>query len=385
MQRYGNNYPVGDRFYRPLLEKMANTIDAKNTELELAKAKVDKLETDFAVREASKQPQMDNFKKAAETASDDLAKERDKFESDRNRITSEQAKLKNDLETARKKTAASLAEIEQKLKDANTQGARLKTINQALTIKERQAESTKFEVPSGEIRWINQRSGTAWINLGRADGLKRQFTFGVYPADITDIIAGRKGSIEVTKILGDHLAEAHVFDDKLLDPILPGDKIYTPVWIPGEKRHFALAGSFDIGGEGKDNVQYVKDIVTMNGGVVDCYLDENGKRVGDMTVNTRYLVLGDAPSEKGSSAVLNAFSNIQGDAERLGVQKIQLSDLLNRMGWKNQTSILHFGAGVGAKGLAPKPEYEQQQKSTGNISEVFQPRDPPARIPTSAF
>ena len=208
------------------------------------------------------------------------------------------------MDNARKDAAASLTKIEQKLQDTIAQGIKLKTINKTLAEKQKQLTAQKFEIPSGEIRWVDQRTGTAWINLGRADSLQRQVTFGVYPADITDMTTGgKKASIEVTQVLGDHLAEAHVFDDKLVDPIMPGDKIYTPVWIPGEKRHFALAGFLDPNGEGKNDVQTVKDIIAVNGGVVDCYLDDKGKKVGDMTVNTRYLVLGEAPTEKSQPAI----------------------------------------------------------------------------------
>ena len=383
MRKYGGSYPEEVRFYRPLLEKMANTIDEKNTELDLAKAKVAKLESDFAVREESKQPQIDDFKKAAEAASKDLTSERNKFQADRESLTKDQSKLKTDLEAARKEAAAWLAEIDKKLEAATAQGAKLQMVNKALTDEKQQLMSTKFEVPSGEIRWINQRSGTAWINLGRADGLQRQFTFGVYPADTTDIAAGKKGSIEVTKILGDHLAEARVFDDKLLDPILPGDKIYTPVWIPGEKRHFALAGFNEADGEGRYNVQFIKDLIDLNGGVVDCYLDEKGKRVGDMTVKTRFLVIGEPPSEKGSSEVLNAYTKMLKDAEQLGAQKIQLSDLLHRMGWKKPSPILHYGRGASSNEVTAASESEGPTKSTA--VDTFKPRNPPARIPTSAF
>jgi hypothetical protein len=383
MRKYAGSYPEEVRFYRPLLEKMANTIDEKNTELDLTKAKVAKLESDFAVREESKQPQIDDFKKAAESAGKDLAGERDKFQSDRDNITQEQSKLKADLETARKEAASSLAEIDKKIQDMGAQITRQRTINKALTDEKQQLVSTKFEVPSGEIRWINQRNGTAWINLGQADGLQRQFTFGVYPADTTDIATGKKGNIEVTKILGDHLAEVRVFDDKLLDPIMPGDKIYTPVWIPGEKRHFALAGFSESGSEGSTSVQFIKNLIDMNGGVVDCYLDEKGKRVGEMSIKTRFLVIGQPPSEKGSSDVINAYTKMQEDAERLGAQKIQIGELLHRMGWKNQSPILRYGSGPGSGENAAATESAKLKPKANE--DVFKPRKPPARVPTSAF
>lgn len=379
MAKFGAGYPEKSLFYRPLLEEMFKTITARNGELDVAKAKIAKLETDFATREASKQPQIDDFKKAAETASKDLSGERDKFKADRERITQEQLKLKGDLDAARKSTAASVAQVDRKLQDATTQNNKLVNTVKALTIEKRALLATKFEIPSGEIRWVNQHAGTAWINLGSADALQRQVTFGVYPADTSDITAGKKANIEVTRILGDHLAEVRIFDDKISDPIMPGDKIYTPVWMPGEKRHFALAGSMDVRGEGKNDLQIVKDLITANGGVVDCYLDEKtGKPVGRLTVKTRFLVVGDPPGEKSQADVIGNYQKVLNDADRFGIQTIQLGDLLHRMGWKNQTSVVQYGLGANPKHFSAKPGDEGVGKSTGNVSEIFQSREPPA-------
>ena len=75
----------------------------------LSDAKVQKLEEDFRVREASKQPQIDQFQQAADAASKDLTDERSKFNSDRERITQDEAKIQGDMESVRKESAAALA------------------------------------------------------------------------------------------------------------------------------------------------------------------------------------------------------------------------------------------------------------------------------------
>jgi hypothetical protein len=170
----------------------------------------------------------------------------------------------------------------------------------------------------------------------------------------------------------------------LVDPITPGDKIYTPVWAPGEKRHFALAGVMDIGGDGTNDVQTVRNVIEMNGGVVDSYIDSKGKRHGEMSVNTRYLVLGDAPNEKGQPAMIAAFSKMRGDAERFGIQTVKLGELLQGMGWKNQTPIVRFGIDANSRDFGAKPEEGVQKKSTGNVSDVFQPRLPP-QTPSNSY
>jgi hypothetical protein len=385
MKKFGAGYPDVDHFYRPLLEKMQKTIEAKSTELADATAKLQKYENDFNVREANKQPQIDQFKEAAKKASDDLESERGKFKSDRDSLTQEQASLKSSLDESHKKADTAEADFKNTMQRGQTVNAKLKSTNQALSERLGQVTAQKFDVPEGTVRWVNQRTGTVWIDLGRADSLQRQVTFSVYPADITDVSAGsKKGSLEVTQVLGDHLAEARVLDDKLVDPIISGDKIFTPVWVPGEKRHFALAGFLDIDGDGRSDLQTVIRLITMNGGVVDSYIDDKGKRVGEMTVNTRYLVMGTAPTEKGQTEMIKEFSNMRAESQKLGVQQVQLVDLLQRMGWKNQAPVVRFGQGANPKDFAPKAEEGSQRKAPGNLSDVFKQRQPPGGSPAGA-
>jgi len=241
-----------------------------------------------------------------------------------------------------------------------------------------------FDAPEGEVRWVNQRNGAVWINLGKADGLPTQMTFAVYPADITNMnTSARKASLEVTQILGDHLAEARITADKADDPVMPGDKINTPLWNPGEIRHFALTGFLDIDGDGKNDLSTVRDLITMNGGVVDCYLDETGHVVGKMTLNTRYFVAGERPDDKDTDrAIREGYSKMEVEQEQLGTRKISLQELLNQMGWKKPASVVHYGRSASAEDFQAKPEPGKQKTAPGN---VFTPRQPPKKSPDSAF
>jgi hypothetical protein len=75
---------------------------------------------------------------------------------------------------------------------------------------------------------------------------------------------------------------------------MPRDKIDTALWNPGEHLHFALAGLMDVNDDGVNDLELVKNLITMNNGVVDCYEDEKGRVNGldNMTINTRFLVKG---------------------------------------------------------------------------------------------
>ena len=199
----------------------------------------------------------------------------------------------------------------------------------------------------------------------------RQVTFAVYPAGMTNLtLKEKKGSIEVTQILGDHLAEARVLDDQPSNPIVPGDKIHTVLWSPGQQRHFALAGFFDIDGDGRSDLQTVMDLIKANGGVVDAYIADSGKdknkQQGEITVNTNYLILGEAPTEKGDPGQLAAFTKMLRDAAQLRIPTMQFGDMLQGMGWRNLSPVVRYGRGINPNDFRAKPDEGGQRKSTGS-------------------
>ena len=139
----------------------------------------------------------------------------------------------------------------------------------------------------------------------------------------------------------------------------------------------------DVYGDGKSHLQTLIDLIKLNDGVVDAYVDEKtNKIVGAITVNTRFLILGDEPSEKGLAAQVDPYTQLYNNAKRFGVQIVQLRDMLLRMGWKNETPVVRYGAGSNPKDFAAKPPEGVVKKSTGNVSEIFKPRQAPGGTPT---
>ena len=197
MKKYGGGYPDEVRFYRPLLEKMAQ--DDRREERRAGRGQgrdCRSWKTSSQVREASKQPQIDDFKQAArDQAGKDLASERNQVQ-DRSRSHHRTTKPSSRpiwrppartrpprWPRSRRSCNDAIASRCKKLAKLNEQTSHEKL--EELT-------AQKFDVPNGEIRWVNQRTGTVWINLGRADALQRQVTFSVYPADITDMTRRRQ-------------------------------------------------------------------------------------------------------------------------------------------------------------------------------------------------
>ncbi len=225
-----------------------------------------------------------------------------------------------------------------------------------------------FEVADGEILFVNARNRTVWINLGQADGLRTQLRFNVYN-NANDVDRREaKGEIEVTQILGPHLAEAQILRDSVYDPIARGDVIYTSLWHPGRSERFALAGKFDLDGDGVDDLETVRSMVSLAGGKIDLELPANGQQKGKLTIYTRYLVVGEIPER-----IQVQFSQLHREASQLGVKIITLEKFKDQIGLTRFQPLIRFGPGS-------NPEvFMQPGSKTVDKTPYFRPRRPPQR------
>ena len=200
-----------------------------------------------------------------------------------------------------------------------------------------------MDVPGGEITSVNQRTRTVWLNRGREDHLERQTKFGVYSGDIGGMSKVKKADVEVVRVVDDHTSEARILEDTINDPIMPGDKIYTPLWSPGQQTHFALVGFMDLDGDGHNQVATVRGLITSNGAVVDCYMDNEGNVVGEVKGSTRIIVLGEAPGAKSAPKLQKAYSDIFSQAEHVSATKMTLAELKEKLDYKKTDTVEHFG------------------------------------------
>ena len=355
MDRYGANFDESRRSYRNIVEYLAKENESISSRLATATNNLKSTNDHLLAVEAEKEKQVVQYETQMKSAGEDAAAQRASFKKDRESLEAKKQELLDNL-------AKQEANYEKQLADVNTQ---LKELTENLTKSERAkdnllAEVSKsaesFEVADGRIAWVNQ-DGTVWINLGAADALRRQITFSVFDADNQDPVkSSNKGSIEVTKILGDHMAEAHVTSDDPRNPILTGDQIFSQVWHRGRQLHFALSGIIDLDGDGHNDMKMARDLIELNGGVVDAYLADDGKVQGEITVNTRYLVLGDFPQEARQAAMQTGWETMSTDAKTNGVEVITLDKFLNQIGYAPDDRLVRLGAGARAADFPPQPE-----------------------------
>jgi len=357
MKTYGNEKNEADKagdkplfdpttlYYSRLLAGMNKVIQDRTDELIHARAEYAELHTKFLNREAAKDDTIkalttnyDTLNVQIKGITEDFSSKQQATVDETNRMVQAVAKVKTDAARVQSEAVASTQAAQKAVQDKEKE-------LREMAIKQNSVERKEMDVPSGEITWVSLPNKMVWINRGRADDLQRQTKFTVYSADSSSLAkAVKKGTVEVVRIEGDHMAQARILDDKLADPIMAGDKVFTPLWSPGQQNHFALAGIMNLDGDGRNQLSVVRGLINQNGGAVDCELDEQGHKQGQITSGTRFVVVGDAPDNRAPDFVKNN-GEILRDAERYHVQILKLSDFKQQMGYQKSSSVEHFGSG----------------------------------------
>ncbi len=382
MIKYAATFPEETRNYRGTLEQMFKALRGKDQLLNSEMASVKELKAFNEARDSVMQPKLDAFDNTAEAAVQAKQSAIDEFNDDRERMQGEKDRIFADLQDTWKRRDevldAKQGEVDTITKRKNELEGKLAQA----TTKLKEVTNKDPKEFDGEIRWINQARKTVWVNLGWADSLMSQTIFSIYPNNAGEVTQNAvKASIEITQVLGNHLAEGRIVSDSHIDPIMPGDKINSPVWSPGEKLHFAITGIIELDSDGRDDTQRLHTLIEMNGGVIDAKMDAKGKRQGQIGINTRYLVLGAEP-EGESPEIFDDYSKMGRRAKELGVERISLQKLLDLMGWKSEAAVLQYGSG--AKGFGVQSP-RRPRVSSGKISGFFKPRNPPRNNGGSAY
>ena len=388
MRKYAGTIDKNGQVYREVVKQLHTQLAQVSVARAAELVAVQDLKTRNEGLEEAKKQQIQVATKRAADAEAERDKERTAHNANRAQLQEQNQGLQARVAETRKDADEQLATMQEKLGNANQ---RLAVNNKLLASRNKKLDDIlkpTFEVADGKIQWVNQRAGTAWINLGHADALARQTSFAVYSSDTGDVTdAGNKGSVEVTQIHGPHLSEVRIVDDTITDPIMPGDLIHTPVWTPGQRQRFALGWRVDVDDDGKSDLELVRNVITMNGGVIDFWIGNDGESHGEMTTNTRYLITGDEPSVNERPEIIRAHSDVTSRATELGIRSMPVSELLARMGWTNQSPVVRYGVGAKASDFRPRPPEGVIRSSSGNVSPLYQFEDrrPPRSSGKSAY
>ena len=353
MQEFGEGLPEGELNYPAIAKHLIGKIKEANEQQIAVNAQTVTTLQEQADQVTASNAAEERANTELESAKSTFQAEVRKHEQDRNeqnaRIATKDTQIRN-LQKEKVDADRLSAETEERLIAENE-----KLLNQIDNIGTQLVKITRpnFEVPDGRIVTVRQRLNTVWINLGSADGLKRQTTFSVYPygtigvGDPDDLKVKIKAGIVVTEVLDAHLSVARITDPQIGNPIHADDIIYSPIFHPGRTIHVAISGFIDLNQDGRSDHDLVRSLIIASGGKIDAELREDGTLTGGITNTTRFLVVGDEPTVASGvdNSYLENFSMLENDARRNGALKIKVDDLLNFMGWRSEVRIVSLGKG----------------------------------------
>ena len=369
MLLYGQSVPEGERNYRGLPEHLVNVVQERNKQINELAVNERKLKEQQKAELEQMNQQLADTKNEWEKAKADASHWRTEFEKTQNDLQNKVARAEQTYLAAQRKLIAERNKLRDQLAETSSNEATLRTLVDDLDKKLTDIQRKTFETADGKITYVNQSSKFVYLNLGRADSLERQATFSVYDVDENNLArAEPKGSIEVTRLLGDHLAEARILDDTFSDPIISGDLIYSPLWQAGRPVRFGLVGKLDVDNDGADDRELIKNLISLNGGIVDAEVTPEGKRTGQMSIETRYLLLGTI--SKRNETAKKAMAGIREEAKTFGITEVSLDRFLADMGYQGVGRTVMSGErSPNNKSNAPT------EQTTGR----FRPRKPPVR------
>jgi hypothetical protein len=328
--------------YRNIPEHMLAALKSKNDQLANTLNKLRQLEAevkDVTTREVNRSKE---FEKNAQKAASDLAAQIAAHDQERSKWSAEKDTLKKQVSDLGTQINQVRTDTEKEKKIANDNVVRTKRemdiVRQELA---KYQKHENFEVPNGKITQVNQKTGTVFVNIGKADGLRKQVTFSVYDqAENSATKAQKKAGIEIIRVIDDHNSEGRIIHSTNTNPILPGDWVYSPVWSTGPFLHFALTPWVDIDGDGTNDRELVQNLIERNQGIIDS---------PNVTISTRYLVdIGDLPVKSVAGDQLESIrtqrNNLRSQAQEYGTKIINVHELLIYMGWKPQDKVITFGS-----------------------------------------
>lgn len=384
------------------LSKLRAALDATTQERNQLTAQVNDLKAQMLALEGKYRGQSEQYSKQATDAE---AGRQSEIQSKTEVVD---AKIKEISELNRKNAELvtdmqnSKDQYEKRIVELETERKRLIAINNRIVGKLEEVTKVSFDKPNGELRWVDYSSKLVWINLGTIDNLPVGTTFSVYSRGHHGVGRGAediKGAIEVTRIIGGHLAEARMLKDDPTQPMAAGDPVFTPLWSSGRKSTIAMIGLVDIDGDGQSDRALLHEMCASANTEFDLEVDDQGNVAGPgITSATKYLVIANIPDpskvspneEEAAKKISKAHKEIIEQARVNGVRKVTLNDFLSEIGYKPQRRNWRpgeeqpFNLKNGSHSTSTKETIGQNRTSAGTVSDVYKntKRVGPARSST---
>lgn len=374
MTYLGPEADAASRNYPALPEFLVNAIRSRNEQYGQARQEATQIRSQADSDVEVARNAMKVAEDARDTADEKLRQEQDLFSKDREKMKLTTAETRDSLtrktkefDAFRRKSAGELLAMQKQEKQLTST---IETQRQELN----RLRSDNFETTQGYVRYVLPDNKVVTINLGSGDSLRPGVTFGIIDGDETRLQDARvKATIQVTRILGSHRAEARVVaEPEIRYPIIPGDKIYSPFWAPGREVKIALAGNIDIDGDNQSDMDHVASMIRAAGAKVAAIIRPDGTEEGTLDSSVRFLVVGETPEAEdgGNAAEIAAMGRLKSKAVRLGVTVMPVWKLQAFLKTIDESLTTPLGTAVRGDDFPPAPS-QAARSLPNNLPEIY--------------
>lgn len=379
MTAFGAEVEPQNRNYHALPEYLVNAIRVRNqqfsqSQVDLQTVRVDTAKT-IEIAENAKEDAVTAKAKAEKNLADETAKN-----------TEQRAAMTLTMESAKDMQNKTMNDFNKFRGEASANITKLSTSNTKLgdTIESQRVELTRlrsdqFESTQGKIVSRERGGDIVLVNLGSSEALHPGVTFGVIDGTETRLKdADVKASIQITRILGMHLAEARVVArPKIGAPIIPGDKIFSPFWAPGRRVRIALAGNIDIDQDGRPDTEALQGMITAAGAEVAAVVDSSNPKAAKLDSGIRFLVVGETPEDAdlddpNVAREVKAVGEMKQRARELGLTVIPAWKLQDYLRAINDTLTTPLGSAVRGDDFPPVPNIEASRQLPNDLPGMYQ-------------
>ncbi len=386
MGLFAPNVAASEKNLMKLPKYLLDTVRARNEDIDKAREREAQIlaeKTATLQRETKARQDAETALKKAET---DLASVRQQHAEAVAQLNEEKRATLNMYDTYKQDHEKQLNALKSKNQELSTSNDTLTETVQKKMDELNEFKDLDFASPQGYIVNTASRGEMVWINLGQDDGLRVGTAFTVIDeSSIKTSQAKDKAHIVITRIVDGHphLSQARVTDYEPTNPIVTGDKVFSPAWRPGRTPGFALLGEMDFNGDYKDDIAEVRTMILRDGGKIDAAMDSKGNSdasLPGMNPNTEYLVLGSdvgvvQPNNPASMTKQAAYEKFLAEARQNGIMQISLDKLMGYLNADPAQRVIPMGDRIQGKDF-PAQRSARPPVSSGNVSEIFQSRRP---------
>lgn len=374
--------------YKGTLVALATNLQQKNKDMDEAVRQRDEFRVVAEEQENKSRVQKTEFDDKVTKLTEEF-KARDSEAAQRyDTLSQSNLELVKKIETIEKEAKKVNEEYRVQTADANETAASVAQINVSLRDKLDQMSQADFDVPDGKIIYVDQLNRKVRLNIGRAEGVRLLTNFSVFPYNVVELgTIQPKGSVEITRIVGDHESEARIVSDEMTNPFLPNDVIYTPLWKTGDTVKFALDYFLDVNKDGKNDIDLMVNLINMAGSSVAAWIDDKGEIHGEITPDISYFIIGDealfeklnddnTKDQAVKDAIHKAHTDMYEKVRMNSVREVRLREFLRRVNYRSTADVAKFQEQGGVTPNISSPGSPIVSKA--NVAPIYIPGDKPS-------